>query len=118
MANFIIADDSMVMRTILQFLLEKLGHKVVGTAKDGNEAVVLCGSLNPDAIVLDVTMKGADGLTALQEIKRAYSSMRIFMAVESWQTDEVTQAKQMGADGFLQKPFALEQVTQEVERAL
>lgn len=70
MANIVIADDSIVMRTILQFMIEKCGHRVVGTAKDGEDAVRVCKGQRSDAIMIDAVMKGTDGLVALQEIKR------------------------------------------------
>lgn len=118
MANIVIADDSIVMRTILQFMIEKCGHRVVGTAKDGEDAVRACKGQRPDAVLLDAVMKGTDGLVALQEIKRLGLSGKIIIVVEAGQVSEEAEAKQMGADGILRKPFVLQQVSDELIRIL
>lgn len=118
MANFLIADDSGVMRTILQFMIEKCGHRVVAQAKDGEEAVSQYRGQGPDAVALDAIMKGSDGLAALQEIKRLNFRTKIFIVVEEGQASEEAQAREAGADGVLYKPFDLSRVTDELKRVM
>lgn len=118
MANFLIADDSGVMKAILQFMIEKCGHKVVAQAKDGEETVKQCRGQKPDAVALDAIMKSSDGLTALQEIKQMNYQTKVFIVVEEGQTAEEAQARQMGADGILYKPFDLNKVSDEVKRVM
>jgi CheY-like chemotaxis protein len=118
MANFLIADDSGVMRAILQFMIEKCGHRVVAQAKDGEDAVLQCRGQNPDAVALDAIMKGADGLSAMLEIKKMNSAVKTFILVEAGQTNEEQQARQSGANGILQKPFDLNKVSEEIKRVM
>jgi len=65
----LIADDSAVMRRLLLTTLESEDDlRVVGTARDGAEAVRLCHSLRPDVVIMDINMPVMDGLLATQKI--------------------------------------------------
>jgi len=118
MANVLIADDSVVMTAILQYMVEKAGHKVVAAAKDGDEAVALYNDLQPDVVTLDVIMRGSDGLSALKAIKGADSTSKVIMVLEEGQEAEEAEARENGADGFLKKPFELNAVVEELARVL
>lgn len=118
MANVLIADDSTVMEAILHYLVERVGHKVVGTAKDGSRAVELYQHLRPDLVALDIFMKGSDGLSALKEIKRIHPAAKVIMLVADGQDAEEAEARHYGADGFLRKPFKLNAVENELARVL
>jgi two-component system chemotaxis response regulator CheB len=65
----VIADDSALMRTIVAVSLRKAGVKVVGSARDGDEALALCEREHPDAITLDLAMPGLDGLGVLRALR-------------------------------------------------
>lgn len=118
MANFLIADDSGVMRSILQYMIERCGHRVVAQAKDGEDAVNQCRGQNPDAVALDAIMKGADGLAAMQEIRKTNFAVKVFIVVEAGQITEEQQALQTGASGILYKPFDLNKVSEEIKRVM
>ncbi len=65
----VIVDDSNFMVTILKDILESENKiEVVGTGRDGEDAIELNKEKNPDVILLDVQMEGMDGLTALEKI--------------------------------------------------
>jgi two-component system, chemotaxis family, chemotaxis protein CheY len=116
MARFVIADDSMVMRTILQFMLEKCGHAVVGAARDGLEAVDLFQKHKPDALALDILMRGEGGLTALKAIRKVDLAVVVFMISEEGQEREVQECLDAGALGVFRKPLILEQVAEELRK--
>ena len=65
----VIADDSALMRQIVSRSLSSAGVQVVGSAKDGDEALALCASEHPDAMTLDLTMPGLDGLGVLKALR-------------------------------------------------
>ncbi len=65
----VIADDSALMRRIVANSLERAGVKVVGSAKDGDEALALCERERPDAMTLDLAMPGLDGLGVLRALR-------------------------------------------------
>ena len=65
----VIADDSALMRRIVANSLARAGVKVVGSAKNGDEALALCELERPDAMTLDLAMPGLDGLGVLRALK-------------------------------------------------
>lgn len=71
--RILVIDDSNLLRNAISQCLIKAGHEVVGKGKDGDEAVDLYRRLRPDAVTLDVTMRGKDGLTAAEEILKVDS---------------------------------------------
>ena len=64
----LVVDDSNLMRHRISQCLEDAGHKVVGKAKNGEEAIELYQQVHPDVVTMDITMRGKDGITAAQEI--------------------------------------------------
>src|SRR6516225_2182202 len=68
-ARVVVADDSALMRNIVTRSLTKAGLEVVGSARDGDEALALCESKRPDAMTLDLTMPGLDGLGVLRALR-------------------------------------------------
>jgi len=66
--RILVVDDSNLLRNCISRCLVDAGHEVVGKAKDGDEAVELYRRLQPDAVTLDVTMRGKDGIAAAEEI--------------------------------------------------
>src|ERR1700759_3736298 len=65
----VVADDSALMRNIVTRSLTKAGLEVVGSARDGDEALALCERERPDAMTLDLTMPGLDGLGVLRALR-------------------------------------------------
>lgn len=67
--NALVVDDSNFMVTVLKDILESDGRiEVVGTGKDGKDAIELNKERDPDVILIDIKMKGMDGLTAVKKI--------------------------------------------------
>ena len=79
MAKILIVDDAAFMRGSLKYIIEGAGYSVVGTAKDGQEALKLCGKLKPDIVTLDILMSGMDGISALEAIKKENSGVKVVM---------------------------------------
>jgi DNA-binding NarL/FixJ family response regulator len=67
--TIVLVDDHTMMREGTRWLLEEdLELKVIGEAQDGNEALVLCRSLQPQVVVLDIAMKGLNGFAVAQAL--------------------------------------------------
>ncbi len=66
--RILVVDDSNLMRHRIVQCLSDAGYEVVAKAKDGNEAVELYQQWRPDAVTMDITMRGKDGITAAREI--------------------------------------------------
>jgi two-component system chemotaxis response regulator CheB len=68
-ARVVVADDSALMRRIVSTSLARAGVQVVGSAANGDEALALCDREQPDAMTLDLTMPGLDGLGVLRALR-------------------------------------------------
>src|SRR4051812_45855928 len=69
--RIVVADDSPFMRTVLGGALGAAGFDVVGTARDGDEALAQCRATRPDPMTLDLAMPGLDGLGVLRALKES-----------------------------------------------
>ncbi len=67
--NVLIVDDLAFIKIVLRDILEKSGFRVVGEASNGEEAITLYQDKRPDVVLMDITMPGMDGLTALKKIR-------------------------------------------------
>ena len=75
--RIVVADDSAFMRRVLVDALRARGHDVLGVAKDGDEALALCASLQPDVLTLDLAMPGRDGIEVLKAMRACRSRVAV-----------------------------------------
>jgi two-component system chemotaxis response regulator CheY len=118
MVNILIVDDASFMRGSLKYIVEMAGHKVVGMAKDGEEAIMMCKTLKPDIVTLDILMKGMDGMTALKKIRELDPKIKVIMVSALGTDDKKQQAESLGASGFIRKPFKQVQILDELEKVM
>jgi len=118
MAKILITDDAAFMRGSLKYIVEGAGHSVVGTAKDGKEALRLCGKLKPDIVTLDILMDGMDGLTALKAIMKENPGAKVVMVTALGQEEKQEEAFKLGASGYIRKPFKQTEIVDEIRKVL
>ena len=118
MAKILIVDDAAFMRGSLKYIVEGAGHSVIGTAKEGQEALKLCGKLKPDIVTLDILMGGMDGLTALEAIRKESSGAKVIMVTALGQEEKQEEAFKLGASGYIRKPFKQTEIVDEIRRVL
>ena len=108
----VIADDTPDIRQLLRWAIEPdERYEVVGEAANGAEALDLVGSLDVDAIVLDLAMPVMDGLQAIPKIKVASPDTRI-LVLSGFDEDAMAgEALSRGADAYLEKGVALAEIT-------
>jgi len=100
----LLADDHGLFREGLAGILgAQPDFEVVGEASDGLEALVKARELAPDLILMDIQMRGADGIEATQRIKRERPATTIVMLTVRDDEDALFQAIQSGAQGYLLK---------------
>jgi two-component system chemotaxis response regulator CheY len=109
--NIFIVEDLPIMRDLLSTNLESLGHKVVGFAENGKEAIAHYAEHNPDLMTLDISLPDMDGLFVLKEIRLKHPQAKILIVTANDQKMLQKQALAMGASGVLLKPFVIEDVT-------
>ncbi len=113
--RILIADDHPVVREGLQGLLSiKPGFEVIGTAEDGEEAVLQARLLQPDVIVMDLEMPRKNGLQAIEEIKAADAQAKILVVTSFTEDKKIFAALDAGALGCLLKDSS----PQELVRAI
>jgi two-component system, chemotaxis family, chemotaxis protein CheY len=101
----LLIDDSPLIHNMLRKLLDKNGYEVCGSAKNGKDGVKLFEELKPDIVFMDVTMPIMDGLEATKIIKSKYENSKIIMLTAMGDDEIIEQAKEVGVDIFLKKPF-------------
>lgn len=105
----LLADDHAVVRAGYRFLLSyNPDIEVVAEAGNGQEALELLDQLQPDVLVLDLTMPGMHGLEVLHQIKARRSASRVLVFTMHENPAFVEQALQSGASGYLSKNSAPE----------
>jgi two-component system, response regulator PdtaR len=102
--RILVAEDETIIRLDLKELLERAGFEVCAEARDGEEAVALAASEQPDLAVLDVKMPRLDGIEAARRIL-AERPIPIVMLTAYGQEDLVARAVEAGVFGYLVKPF-------------
>ncbi len=119
MANrILVVDDAAFMRMMIRDILIKNGYEVVGEAENGIKAVEKYKELNPDLVIMDITMPEMDGIEAVKEIKKINTGSNIIMCSAMGQQAMVIESIQAGARDFIVKPFQPERVIEAVKRVL
>jgi two-component system response regulator MprA len=108
--KILVVDDERAVRESLRRALELEGYEIE-LAGDGQEALTrLDDEAQPDAVVLDVLMPGVDGLEVARTIRRSGNRLPILMLTARTQVEDRVEGLDAGADDYLTKPFALEEL--------
>jgi two-component system, NarL family, response regulator NreC len=115
----VLADDHTLVRSGIRRILEAHpGFEVVGEAADGVEALALVREAAPDVIVLDLNMPGSGGLDALPALKLAQPSLKVVVLSMHAGREYVSRAMKGGADAYLLKDSAVQDLVAAVEAVL
>lgn len=118
MANVLVVDDAAFMRLSLKQILENHGHKMIGEAANGKEAIEKYMALKPDVTILDITMPEMNGLDALKFIKELDPNARVIICSALGQQEQLAKAIQYGATDFIVKPFDNSRLIAALEKVL
>ena len=109
--SVLIVDDQPLARAGFKAVLEATGSiTVVGEAEDGERAVELARSLDPDVVLMDVRMPGMDGIEATRRMPR----QRVLILTTFGLDDYIIEALRAGASGFLLKDAPVEELVRAV----
>lgn len=115
MITILIADPHAIVRRGMQVLLtDEPDMTVVGECEDGYEVVRLARELNPDIILLEVTLQGQDGITALEQIKAENPAAKVLFLTSMADNEHIMAAVRAGASGYLLKDATPIQVVQAI----
>jgi DNA-binding response OmpR family regulator len=120
MAKILIAEDERDIRELVVFTLELLAGHTVLQAGDGEEALEVALSEQPDLILLDMRMPKLGGLETCRRLKAAPETAHIPVVILSARglDDEVQAGLDAGAEAYLVKPFDTGQLVADVEQYL
>ncbi|MBK8304404.1 MAG: sigma-54-dependent Fis family transcriptional regulator [Chloracidobacterium sp.] len=108
-ASILICDDEEIMRDVLGTIMSSAGYKV-DLAKTGEEAVEMYSQKAYEVVLMDVSMPGMGGLTALEELVNLDAEVVVLMVTAYATFDTAISAWEKGAAGVIRKPFQNEQI--------
>ncbi|MCG8044195.1 MAG: two-component system response regulator NarL [Candidatus Thiodiazotropha endolucinida] len=92
--------------------------ELVGEAANGPDGLVVAKQFNPDLILLDINMKGMNGLETLKAIREQEIDSRVLMLTVSDNEEDVLTALRLGADGYLLKDMEPEDILKSIRKAV
>ena len=113
----VVAEDDPSVRNAVERVLELEGYQVK-TANDGNAALDLVVSSKPHAVVMDVMMPFADGLTVTRELRHRGNRTPILLLTARHEVGDRVAGLDAGADDYLVKPFAVDELLARVRALL
>jgi len=111
----ILADDHQMMREGLRLLINSQDDmEVVGEAENGQTAVVLAQRLQPDVVVMDISMPEMNGLKATRRLKRLYPNIKTLTLTRHTDDGYLQQLLQSGSSGYILKQSASEELVRAI----
>jgi two-component system response regulator DegU len=118
MTRILLVDDHQLLRHGLRRTLEDAGFEVVGEAGDGDAAVWMTETLDPDLVLMDVSMPVLDGIEAARRIHRRDPRQAVLMLTMHADAETAERALTAGAVGYLVKDSTSDEVVQAVALAV
>ena len=115
--KILVVDDERAVRESLRRALELEGYDIE-LAEDGRQALERLEQAQPDAVILDVLMPGTDGLEVCRVLRSRGSRLPVLMLTARTQVEDRVEGLDAGADDYLTKPFALEELLARVRALL
>lgn len=116
-ASALVVDDDKLLLRLVELNLDRLGMRVL-LAQSGQEALRLALEERPDVILLDIMMPLMDGYEVMRRLKTSEQtrSIPVIMLTAKSNPDDRRKCEQMGAVGYITKPFRLEELRGTVRR--
>jgi CheY-like chemotaxis protein len=115
--RILLADDSVTIQKVIELTFMDEDYEVRAVS-NGDEAVTLLSSINPDFVIADVHMPGANGYEVCRRAKRIRPDLPVLLLVGTFEPFDEAQARAVGADSHLKKPFDSQELLQRVEELL
>jgi CheY-like chemotaxis protein len=115
--RILLADDSVTIQKVIEltFLDEDYEVKAVS---NGDEALAVLAQVDPDFVIADVHMPGANGYEVCRRVKELKPNIPVLLLVGTFEPFDEGQSRSVGADSFLKKPFDSQELLQRVEELL
>jgi two-component system chemotaxis response regulator CheY len=116
--RLLIVDDSNIIRRRIERSQRLPQLQVVGTARDGQEAVERFIETDPDVVTMDITMPHMNGIECVEKLVRMKPGVLILIVSALADKATAVEAMEKGANGFLNKPFSDRQLNEALEELL
>jgi two-component system, NarL family, response regulator LiaR len=113
----LVDDHTMVRRGLATFLKVHDDLQPAGEAASGEEAIALCGRLEPDVVLMDLVMPEMDGVEATRAIRRQFPAIQVIALTSFNEEGLVQRALQAGAIGYLLKDVSANELAQAIRAA-
>lgn len=111
-----IIDDDASARSMLASLLRLQGHNSIESLDDSNERLYGLDDIRPGVVFLDIDMPTHDGFKLLQRLKGVSADYFVVMVSGHTSLDNVKKAVELGASGFIAKPYSIGKVQDALEK--
>ena len=117
--KILIVDDEPNIVISLEFLMKKEGFEVA-VANDGDEALAMVASFNPDMLLLDVMMPKKSGFEVCEALRAdpERAGLKIVMLTAKGRDTEMAKGLAIGADAYVTKPFSTKELVDKVKEML
>lgn len=117
--RLLLVEDHALMRAGIRALLsQEPDLEIVGEAINGRDAIAAVEALNPDLIVMDLSMQGTNGIGAIAAIKRRHPKIRILVVTMHTAEEYIHESLKAGADGYMLKDASQTELCLAVRRVL
>ena len=118
MIDVLLVDDHTVLRDGLKSILNDEGDiDVIGAASDGLEAIKKADQLEPEVILMDISMPNLNGIEATRKIVEKHDKTRVIILSMKYSKEDIYQALKAGATGYIVKESASKEVVEAVRAA-
>lgn len=115
--RIMVVDDSRIVQLQLQKILSDTDYQVVACCQNGEDALEMYDKITPDLVTMDILMPGMDGLETTRLLLQAHPDARVLMVSSLAYDDTINEANDIGAKGFVYKPFDRDQILQSMQKA-
>lgn len=115
--RILLADDSVTIQKVIELTFMDEDYEVRAVS-NGDDAVALLKELDPDFVIADVHMPGANGYDVCRRAKQLKPDVPVLLLVGTFEPFDEGQARSCGADSFLKKPFDSQELLQRVEELI
>src|SRR6185295_9073355 len=116
--RLLLADDHTLFRSSLRSLLEARGFEVVGEASDGRQAIEMAERLQPDLVLMDLSMPVLNGIEATRQLTAQLPELKVVILTASMEDEDLFEALRAGAHGYLLKNLEADSFFDLLDRAL
>ncbi len=112
---YVIDDEPVVLRGLELFLSGQRGLEMCGSAEGIVGALEQIAELRPDLVIMDLALKGGDGLELIRELRRRWPGLKVLVFTTNDRPSFVQAAFQAGADGYISKDEGTESVLEAID---